>query len=632
MPQARASRLTSSTRLLTRDPLLTFLGVLSIGLVLLFALMLGSTRPVSKGQEVPLSAIQNLQKRQQLLTMTVLDYDHRVLVSTRDGRELWASTPANGATTDLLIRDAASGRRPVPVVVDSQEDKQIRRLVVQVLLPILILVAWFSFFARLGQSAEAGGVGGFSRWKGGRVQTDGDGSPRFQDVAGAGTAVGELQELCDLLKEPDRYTALGARPPKGSLLVGPPGTGKTLLARATATEAGAAFFAVSGSEFVESLVGVGAARIRDLFRVARQQAPAIIFIDELDAVGRRRGAGVGQGNDEREQTLNQLLVEMDGFDAGAGLIVLAATNRPDVLDPALLRSGRFDRQINVDAPDLQGRAAILELYLKGRPCAMDVEPRLIAQRCPGFTGAELENVVNEAALLAARSGAAVISVDDLIEGIDRTAAGARELAHVLTERERHTIAVHEAAHAVVAAASGRSEMVHAVSIVSRGRRLGRATSLLLDRDRTVLRRSDLERQLTVTMAGAAAEQEAFSEMSTAVHEDLHSATQLARSMVTSYGMSSLGPVTIGERSAEVFLGAALQELSTVGTTTLDAIDAETRRLVEDASDRATTVLREHWSVVDAIAHELIEHESLADQELADLLAPCTPATANADGV
>jgi len=630
MPHS-SSRLLALPRTLLRDPLLAFLGVLSVALLVLFLLLLGSTRPISRGTEVPLSQVQNLEKRNQITTLTVLDYDHRVLVTTRDGQRLWSSVPSNGATTDLLVRDASTGNRPAEVTVNAQEGKQMRRLVVQVLLPILILVAWFSFFARLGQVSESGGVGAFSRWKGRQVERGGDQGPRFPDVAGAGTAVGELQELCDLLRDPNRYVALGARPPKGSLLVGPPGTGKTLLARATANEAGAAFFAVSGSEFVESLVGVGAARIRDLFRVARSHAPAIIFIDELDAVGRRRGAGVGQGNDEREQTLNQLLVEMDGFDAGAGLIVLAATNRPDVLDPALLRSGRFDRQINVEAPDMQGRAAILELYLKGRPCDMDVEPRLIAQRCPGFTGAELENVVNEAALLAARSGAAAISASDLIEGIDRTAAGARELAHVLTERERNTIAVHEAAHAVVAAASGRSEMVHAVSIIARGRRLGRATSLLLDRDRTVLRRSDLERQLTVTLAGAAAEQEAFNEMSTAVHEDLHSATQLARSMVTSFGMSNLGPVTIGERSAEVFLGAALQELSSVGTTTLDAIDAETRRLVEDASERATLILRQHWGTVEMLARQLVERESLADAELAELLAPCAPAAADDPG-
>ena len=411
---------------------------------------------------------------------------------------------------------------------------------------------------------------------------------------------------------PTATCALGARPPKGALLVGPPGTGKTLLARATAGEAHAAFFSVSGAEFVESLVGVGAARIRDLFAKARSAAPAIVFIDELDAVGRKRGAGVGQGNDEREQTLNQLLVEMDGFDAGGGLIVLAATNRPDILDPALLRPGRFDRQVTVDSPDAEGRAQILSLYLRGRPLEADVDAAEIARRCPGFTGAELENVVNEAALLSAREGQTAIGVYDLDEAIQRVVGGPRNDTHVLGPDELETIAVHEAAHAVVAAAHHDGAQVHQLSIVSRGRRLGRATALLLDRDRTVLRRSDLERQLEIAMAGAAAERIAFGEVSTAVNDDLHTATQLARSMVTSFGMSSLGPVTIGEQSAEVFLGASLQELGSVGPGTLERIDAETRVIVEAAEERAALTLNANWAVVQGIARDLIAHETLDD--------------------
>jgi cell division protease FtsH len=465
-------------------------------------------------------------------------------------------------------------------------------------------------------------MGGFSRWAGRRSKLGPGtaGGPSFADVAGAGGAVAELQELCDLLRAPERYAALRARPPKGALLVGPPGTGKTLLARATAGEAHAAFFSVSGAEFVESLVGVGAARIRDLFAKARAAAPAIVFIDELDAVGRKRGAGVGQGNDEREQTLNQLLVEMDGFDPGGGLIVLGATNRPDILDPALLRPGRFDRQITIDAPDAEGRASILMLYLKGRPCDPDVHPAEIARRCPGFTGAELENVVNEAALLSARTGGTSIGVHDLDEAIQRVVGGPRNETHVLGADELETIAIHEAAHAVVAAAHGDGAQLHQLSIVARGRRLGRATALMLDRDRTVLRRSDLERQLTVAMAGAAAERLAFGEVSTAVNDDLHIATQLARSMVTSFGMSSLGPVTIGEHSAEVFLGASLQELGSVGPGTLERIDAETRAIVEEAEERAAATLSTNWTVVEAIGRDLVEHETLTDAPLAAHLA------------
>jgi cell division protease FtsH len=601
------------------DPLTVLFAALAIVLLVLFLALLGSTKPSRKGRELAYSTVVRLADGGQIARATLLDYDHRILLRTRDGKEAWAGHPSAGGQSDALAsRLAAHGAQ---VFVDGQGGKQARRLIVQVLLPILILASLFSLFMRLSQRADAGGIGGFSRWRGGRSKiAEGATRPSFGDVAGADSAVVELQELCDLLRRPERYAALGVRAPKGALLVGPPGTGKTLLARATAGEAQAAFFAVSGAEFVESLVGVGAARIRDLFAKARAAGPAIVFIDELDAVGRKRGAGVGQGNDEREQTLNQLLVEMDGFDPGGGLIVLAATNRPDILDPALLRPGRFDRQVTVDAPDLAGRTAILTLYLKGRPCEPDVEPQQVARRCPGFTGAELENVVNEAALLAAREGHGAISAADLDEAIERTVGGPRNDTHVLSADELRTIAVHEAAHAVVAAAHGGGDQLHQLSVVARGRRLGRATSVLLDGDRTVLRRSDLERRLTVTMAGAAAERLAFGEVSTAVNDDLHTATQLARSMVTSFGMSTLGPVTIGERDTEVFLGATLQELGTVGPATLEQIDAETRVLVEAAEERAGAALSANWDVVEAIAGLLVVHETLSDGALSGHLA------------
>jgi cell division protease FtsH len=587
-------------------------------LLVLFLLLLGTTEPEKRGGQIAYSTALRLATGRQVADAVLLDYDHRVLLRTRSGRDAWAGYPSSGTQADTLTsRLSAGGAR---VVVDAQGSKQARRLIVQVLLPILILVSLFSLFMRLSQTADTG-VGAFSRWRGGRSKVgEGPQRPSFADVGGASGAVVELQELCDLLRFPERYDALGVRPPKGALLVGPPGTGKTLLARATAGEADAAFFAVSGAEFVESLVGVGAARIRDLFVQARAAAPAIVFIDELDAVGRKRGAGVGQGNDEREQTLNQLLVEMDGFDAGSGIIVLAATNRPDILDPALLRPGRFDRQITVDAPDLAGRTAILALYLKGRPCDPDVVPQEIARRCAGFTGAELENVVNEAALLAARARQASIAVSHLDEAIERTVGGPRNDAHVLSREELRTISVHEAAHAVVAAAQGSADQVHQLSVVARGRRLGRATTLLLDRDRMVLRHSDIDRQLAVTMAGAAAERIAFGEVSTAVNDDLHAATQLARTMVTSFGMSSLGPVTIGERSAEIFLGATLQDVGSVGPGTLERIDVETRAIVERAEQRAAEALHENWAVVEAIAAELVNAETVGDDRLMAHLA------------
>ena len=604
-----------------------FAGLAAV-LLIVFLVMLGSTQPQSTGQEIPFTTVQRRGLAGEIRRAIQLDYDHRILLVDREGKAAWAAYPANGALQDQLLSNLS--QKGATVVVDQQSNKQAKRLIVQVLLPILILASLFALFMRISQQSDAGGMGAFSRWAGRRSKLGpgNAGGPSFADVAGAPAAVDELRELCDLLRNPDRYRALGARPPKGALLVGPPGTGKTLLARATAGEAHAAFFSVSGAEFVESLVGVGAARIRDLFAKARAAAPAIVFIDELDAVGRKRGAGVGQGNDEREQTLNQLLVEMDGFDAGGGLIVLAATNRPDILDPALLRPGRFDRQITIDAPDAQGRAEILSLYLRDRPYEPDVSAAEIARRCPGFTGAELENVVNEAALLSARSGQTMIGVHDLDEAIQRVVGGPRNDTHVLGPDELETIAVHEAAHAVVAAAHGDGAQLHQLSIVSRGRRLGRATTLMLDRDRTVLRRSDLERQLTVAMAGAAAERLAFGEVSTAVNDDLHTSTQLARSMVTSFGMSSLGPVTIGEHSAEVFLGASLQELGSVGPGTLERIDAETRVIVEAAEERAAKTLNANWAIVEAIARDLVEHETLDDAQLAGHLAAVRAAPRN----
>ncbi|UUY05377.1 ATP-dependent zinc metalloprotease FtsH [Svornostia abyssi] len=603
-------------RTFTVDPISAALAGIVVVLALAFVLLLNSTTPEPVGKETSITDVQTLAKEQRLTEGTILDYDHIILVTTTEGEELWAGLPASGSSNASLQNTFT--RAGIPLRYDPQSGKQARRLVVQVLLPVLILVLLFTLLARLTQRGPDD-VGRFSRWRKRNVAPP-TSPTTFADVAGAPTAVAELQELCDLLREPGRYAVLGARAPRGALLVGPPGTGKTLLARATAGEAGASFFSVSGAEFVESLVGVGAARIRDLFSQARDAAPAIVFIDELDAVGRKRGAGVGQGNDEREQTLNQLLVEIDGFDAGTGIIVLAATNRPDILDPALLRPGRFDRQVTVDAPDIHGRTQILKLYLQGRPVADDVEPASIAALCPGYTGAELENVVNEASLLAARGRREAVSEADLEEAIERVLNGPRATAHRLTPNELRSIATHEASHAVVARALG-GDGTRRLSIVARGRRLGAAAIVHADRERLVLRESDLARQLATTMAGTAGERLAFGELSTAVHDDLHAATALARSMVTSYGMSDLGPITIGERSTEVFLGASLQELGGVGQTTLDTIDAQTRRIVERAEEIATHALREHWPVVQEIASRLAQRETLSEDELADLLAP-----------
>jgi cell division protease FtsH len=608
-------------RWLRRDRLSTFLLFASIALLITFFSLLGSLGPEGKGQKVPLSTVTRLANVQRIRTAILLDYDNQVIVTTGSGSELYADFPSSGATTQEVFQSLTKGGARVQF--DPQSGKEARVIVIQFLLPILILVCLFAFFTRQ-VSGDSGGIGAFSafRGKGKRRRKKGQKAPiTFESVAGAGEAVAELREIRDFLEDPTKYRAMGAAAPKGVLLVGPPGTGKTLLARATAGEADASFFTASGAEFVESLVGVGAARIRDLFAKARKQAPAIIFIDELDAAGRKRGAGVGQGNDEREQTLNQLLVEMDGFGGDAGVVVMGATNRPDILDPALLRPGRFDRQVVVDVPDVHGRYEILELHAKGRSFADGVDLNEIAKLCPGFSGAELANLVNEAALLTVREGRTEIDQPTLEEAIDRVVAGPAKKSHVMTETERWTVAIHESGHAVATRAIGQVVSAQKLSIVARGRQLGTSASMLTDKDAVMHRQDDLERQLVAILAGTAAEWNEFGLGSTGAGDDLHAATKLARQMVTSWGMSpALGSVTIGEAGGEVFLGASLQDMGSVGPHTLDLIDAETERIVEEAKARALFVLGANWEAVQETAEALLEHETLSGVALDALLS------------
>jgi cell division protease FtsH len=610
-------------RFLRRDLLSTFLLGASIALLITFFSFLGSLGPEGEGEKVPLSTITHLGNTERIRGATLLDYDHQVVAETNGGLELYADYPASDAATQQIFAQLSEGKATISV--NPQAGKAERTIVVQFLLPILILVCLFSFFIR--QTADAtGGVGSFSVFGGkGKRRKKGEKAPiTFDSVAGAGEALAELKEIRDFLDDPSKYLAMGAAAPKGVLLVGPPGTGKTLLARATAGEADAVFFSASGAEFVESLVGVGAARIRDLFAKARKSAPAIVFIDELDAAGRKRGAGVGQGNDEREQTLNQLLVEMDGFGGDAGVVVMGATNRPDILDPALLRPGRFDRQVVIDVPDVHGRLEILELHAKGRSFAPGVDLYEIAKLCPGFSGAELANLVNEAALLSVREGFSEIDQPTLEEAIDRVVAGPAKKSHVLSEDERWTIAVHEAGHAVATRSIGQVVSAQKLSIVARGRQLGTAAHMLTDRDAVMHAQSDLERHLVAILAGTAAEWTEFGEGSTGAMDDLHAATKLARTMVTSYGMSpKLGSVTIGEAGGEVFLGASLQDLGSVGPHTLDVIDEETERIVEEAKGRAIHVLRANWEPVQETARALLEHETLSGMALEALLSTVT---------
>ncbi|BDZ39549.1 ATP-dependent zinc metalloprotease FtsH [Microbacterium suwonense] len=440
----------------------------------------------------------------------------------------------------------------------------------------------------------------------------------FADVAGADEAIEELHEIKEFLQDPGKFQAIGARIPKGVLLYGPPGTGKTLLARAVAGEAGAPFYSISGSDFVEMFVGVGASRVRDLFNQAKENAPAIIFIDEIDAVGRHRGAGMGGGNDEREQTLNQMLVEMDGFDPNANVIVIAATNRPDILDPALLRPGRFDRQIGVDAPDLKGRLHILEVHAKGKPLSKSVELEVVARKTPGFTGADLANVLNEAALLTARSNAQLIDNRALDEAIDRVIAGPQRRTRVMKDKERLITAYHEGGHALAAAAMNYTDPVTKITILPRGKALGYTMVLPLD-DKYSVTRNELQDQLTYAMGGRVAEEIVFHDPTTGASNDIEKATSIARKMVTEYGMTTqVGPVKLGTEGNEMFVARDMNRGHDYSDKIAQTVDEQVRALIEQAHNEAYQVISENRDVLDQLALALIEEETLDHHQIAEI--------------
>ena len=443
-------------------------------------------------------------------------------------------------------------------------------------------------------------------------------SVTFNDVAGVDEAKAELEEVVDFLKYPERFLQLGARIPKGVLLVGPPGTGKTLLARAVAGEAGVPFFHISGSEFVEMFVGVGAARVRDLFEQAKRNAPCIMFVDEIDAVGRHRGAGLGGGHDEREQTLNQILVEMDGFETNTNIIVIAATNRPDILDPALLRPGRFDRRVTLDLPDVTGRAAILEVHVAGKPLAKEIKVDVLARETPGFSGADLSNLVNEAALLAARKNQSSIFMQDFEEAIERVIAGPERKSRVINQREKEMTAYHEAGHALVAWHLPHADQVHKISIVSRGN-MGGHTTLLPEEDRYLWTKNQFQDMLAVMMGGRVAEELIFDEVTTGASNDIERATKTALGMVKRYGMSpNLGPRTFGKREELVFLGRELNEERDYGDKIAEEIDVEVRHLIHSAYRQAQEVLIDYKPKLVQVAEYLIEHEAISGDALTQL--------------
>jgi len=543
----------------------------------------------------------------------LLDKEQQVRVVLQDGKKLQA---------DYLVdqgRQFTDAFATAGVAYDVQVSRS--NPLVSILLsflPFVVILGLLFFFMN---QMQGGGsrVMQFGKSKAKLVTKD---TPKttFADVAGAVEAIEELHEIKEFLQEPAKFQAVGAKIPKGVLLYGPPGTGKTLLARAVAGEAGVPFYAISGSDFVEMFVGVGASRVRDLFEQAKQNAPAIIFIDEIDAVGRHRGAGMGGGHDEREQTLNQMLVEMDGFDVKGGVILIAATNRPDILDPALLRPGRFDRQIAVDRPDMLGRRQILEVHSKGKPIAPDVDLQVIARRTPGFTGADLANVVNEAALLTARTGQKTITLPTLEESIDRVMAGPQRRTRLMSDREKKVTAYHEAGHALVAHALPNTDPVHKITILPRGRALG-YTMVLPEEDKYSQTRAELLDTLAYAMGGRAAEELVFHDPTTGASNDIEKATGVARAMVTQYGMSeSLGAVKFGQESGEVFLGRDIGHQRDYSEAVAAQVDAEVRSLIETAHHEAWEILVEYRDVLDEMVLRLLDKETLTKDEVLEVFA------------
>jgi cell division protease FtsH len=582
---------------------------LVIGLVLMTVFNQFNTRQVAQ------SSMEYSQFMEEVAqgSITKVVIEGRVLkATTSDGRKLTSYAPPDlWMVSDLL-------KHGVKVEAKPEEEQSFLMSIFVSWFPMLLLIGVWVFFMRQMQGGGRGGAFSFGKSKA-RLLDESTNSITFADVAGCDEAKEEVSELVDFLRDPSKFQKLGGRIPKGVLLVGNPGTGKTLLAKAIAGEAKVPFFSISGSDFVEMFVGVGAARVRDMFENAKKHAPCIIFIDELDAVGRQRGAGLGGGNDEREQTLNQMLVEMDGFEASVGVIVIAATNRPDVLDPALMRPGRFDRQVVVPLPDIRGREQILVVHMRKVPLSPDVKADILARGTPGMSGADLANLVNEAALFAARGSKRLVDMDDFEKAKDKILMGAERRSMVMNEDERRNTAYHESGHAVVAKLMPKSDPVHKVTIIPRGRALG-LTMQLPEEDRYAYDRVYLMSRIAVLFGGRIAEELFMNQMTTGASNDFERATQMARDMVTRYGMSdALGPMVYGENEGEVFLGRSVTTHKNMSETTMQKVDAEIRRIIDEQYALARKVLEENRDKVEAMAAALLELETIDSDQINDIM-------------
>ncbi|MEZ5998824.1 MAG: ATP-dependent zinc metalloprotease FtsH [Hyphomonas sp.] len=582
-------------------------------LVIGMAIAMGGNPDAAHANRAKLSEIYALVDAGEVTEATL--GNEQIVVKTTDGQTKVSELRALDMSTQDYLRD-----HNVPFTVDADSGKNTFASLLFSILPILLIVGFVFFMMRQMQGGGGRGAMSFGKSRA-RLLTEKHGRVTFDDVAGVDEAKEELQEIVEFLQDPSKFQRLGGKIPKGALLVGPPGTGKTLLARAVAGEAGVPFFTISGSDFVEMFVGVGASRVRDMFEQAKRSAPCIIFIDEIDAVGRSRGAGLGGGNDEREQTLNQLLVEMDGFEANEGIIIMAATNRPDVLDPALLRPGRFDRQVTVGNPDILGREKILRVHMRNVPLAKDVDAKTIARGTPGFSGADLANLVNEAALLAARRGKRVVAMQEFEDAKDKVLMGPERRSMVMSEKEKELTAWHEAGHAIVAMKVPAADPVHKATIIPRGRALGMVMQLPED-DKLSMSRIEMTSRLAILMGGRVAEELKFGDdnVTAGASSDIQQATRLARAMVTRFGFAdSIGPVDYGSDQGDVFLGQQLVQQSHVSEETSRKIEEEVRKLIQTGMEDARRIMTESRGEWEKIATGLLEYETLTGDEITNLL-------------